>query len=258
MIETRKKRLMSCTMAAVITAAFGVAGCGGGGGGSGGEGATLSFVVPLVAGQPATASLTLTDADANTLVLDSVELVLREIEFERVEATADCDDDLAGSDDCEEFETDPVLVSLSLDGSMETAIEATVPAGLYDEVEFELHKLSGDDAEDSALLAADPSLDGISVRVRGSFNGTSFEFTSDLMDEQEVQLVPPLEVVDGVPVNVTMTIDVATWFIEDGSTLIDPATANDGGPNESLVENNIKDSLDLFEDDDLDGEPDDD
>ena len=83
MIGMLRKRFMPCITAAAIAATFAVAGCGGGGG-SGSDGATLSFVVPLVAGQPAAASLTLTDADENTLVLDSVELVLREIEFERV------------------------------------------------------------------------------------------------------------------------------------------------------------------------------
>ncbi len=43
----------------------------------------------------------------------------------------------------------------------------------------------------------------------------------------------------------------------DGS-LIDPRTAGDGGPNEGLVEDNIRASIDGFEDEDEDGEDDDD
>ena len=38
--------------------------------------------------------------------------------------------------------------------------------------------------------------------------------------------------------------------------LVDPATANADGPNEELVENNIQRSLNVFEDDDHDGEDD--
>src|SRR5262245_61064924 len=55
----------------------------------------------------------------DTIVLRSVELVLREIELKRVEA-AGCDS-VAGNDDCEEFETGTTLVSLPL-GT--TAIDA--------------------------------------------------------------------------------------------------------------------------------------
>jgi hypothetical protein len=36
--------------------------------------------------------------------------------------------------------------------------------------------------------------------------------------------------------------------------LIDPDTANDGGPNKSLVEDNIKQSMEAFEDDDRSGQ----
>ena len=41
-------------------------------------------------------------------------------------------------------------------------------------------------------------------------------------------------------------------------TLLDPASANEGGANESVVENNIENSIDAFEDDDRDGDDDDD
>jgi hypothetical protein len=38
-----------------------------------------------------------------------------------------------------------------------------------------------------------------------------------------------------------------------GGLLIDPASANTGGPNKSVVENNIVNSFDAFEDNDEDG-----
>jgi hypothetical protein len=39
---------------------------------------------------------------------------------------------------------------------------------------------------------------------------------------------------------------------------VDPATANQGQPNENLVKDNIRRSFDAFEDDDHDGQRDDD
>ena len=48
----------------------------------------------------------------DTVIVRSAELVLRKIELKRVEAAA-CDD-IAGNDDCEEFETGPTLVTLPL------------------------------------------------------------------------------------------------------------------------------------------------
>jgi hypothetical protein len=229
------------------------AGCGGGGG-SGGGNTGLSFLVPGAAGGGT--ALTVGDGSSNSLVLDSVEIVLREVEFKLEAGAEECNSPLADDDDCKEVEVGPLLVTLALDGSMQTDVKADLPAGLYDEVEFEIHKVSSDDDEDAAFLAAHPSFDGISIRVVGSFNGNSFEFTSDVDGEQQLEFSPPFEVVDGELANVTITIDVDSWFRDGTGALVDPATANVGGPNESLVESNIEKSIDAFEDDDRDGEDD--
>ncbi len=69
----------------------------------------------------------------------------------------------------------------------------------------------------------------------------------------------PLVVEEGAqPTNVTLLIDVTTWFVALDGSLIDPRTAGNGGPNEGLVEDNIRASIDGFEDEDEDGEDDDD
>jgi hypothetical protein len=49
-------------------------------------------------------------------------------------------------------------------------------------------------------------------------------------------------------------VDVSTWFRSATGALIDPATANKGGLNESEVTENIKDSFKAFEDEDRDGD----
>jgi hypothetical protein len=193
----------------------------------------------------------------DTIIVRSVELVLREIELERVE-TAQCDD-IMDNDDCEEFETGPVLVGLPL-GATATVTEVSVnaPAGMYNELEFEIHK--PDDSTDAAFIAAHPAFADVSIRVTGTFSNagtrTDFTYITDLNEQQEIALDPPLTVAEGSATNVTLRLDIARWFVS-GTALVDPATANKGGPNENLVRDNIRVSIDAFRDDDHDGHDDD-
>jgi hypothetical protein len=193
----------------------------------------------------------------DTIIVRSVELVLREIELERVE-TAQCDD-IMDNDDCEEFETGPVLVSLPL-GATATVTEVAIdaPAGMYNELEFEIHKPA--DVDDAAFIAAHPAFAAVSIRVTGTFSKagtrTAFTYTTDLNEQQEIALDPPLTVAEGSATNVTLRLDIARWFV-NGTALVDPATANKGGPNENLVRDNIRVSIDAFRDDDRDGHDDD-
>ena len=196
----------------------------------------------------------------DTIILRSVELVLREIELKAVEDEA-CDS-IADNDDCEEFETGPVLVSLSLGTTAtETMISVNAPPGQYDELEFEIHKPS--DSDEAAFIAAHPAFDGVSIRVMGTYSqaGTrsDFTFTSDLNAEQEIDLAPPITVSEGAATTVTLRVDVATWFLNAaGTALIDPASANQGQANEGVVQDRIEASIDAFRDDDHDGHDDDD
>ncbi|OGU00384.1 MAG: hypothetical protein A2085_02970 [Gemmatimonadetes bacterium GWC2_71_10] len=63
--------------------------------------------------------------------------------------------------------------------------------------------------------------------------------------------------VSGANTNLTIRMDVRTWFRVGGTgALIDPASANVGQPNEGAVRENIKNSIEAFEDDDRDGDQD--
>ena len=57
------------------------------------------------------------------------------------------------------------------------------------------------------------------------------------------------------PTGVTLKLDVSTWFMNSIGMLIDPSTANDGEPNESVVTANITNSIEGYRDDDHDGVP---
>lgn len=214
---------------------------------------------------------TLTDG-TNVLVIDTAQLVIREIELERVEGSVTCpdDDDHDGhddgqsaqgaqriahasdddeDDDCDEVHIGPYLLDLPLGAGAARQFMVEVPAGTYDEVDFKVHK-PGD--SDASFLAAHPEFRGRSVRVVGTWNGTPFVYTGDASSEQEAALVPPLTMAEGAGTELTLFVDLSTWFRVNGS-LVDPALANEGGQWEEAVERSIKASIQAFEDRDHDG-----
>jgi len=189
----------------------------------------------------------------NTLVLNQVDLVLREIELRRSEVTISCGE--SPSDDaCEKLELGPILLNLPLGVGAARAFSVTVPPGTYDEVAFEIHRPSSSD--DAAFIQANPDFDGVSIHVSGTFNGTPFDFVSDLNSEEEISLTPPLTIIETAATDLTLFVNLDTWFRDAAGSLIDPATAAKGQANEDVVKENIRRTLDAFEDNNRDGEDD--
>jgi len=191
----------------------------------------------------------------DTVIVRSAQLVLRKVELKRSDVGS-CDA-VAGNDDCEEFETGATLVTLPLGSAMiAQQVSVPAPAGTFNALEFEIHKPGS--GEDAAFIAANPAFAAISIRVTGTYSqaGTrsSFTFTSDVDQGRETSLVPPVTVGDGQGLNVTLRVDISGWYLNAAKTaLVDPASANQGGANESVVANNIQSSFKAFEDDNHDG-----
>lgn len=210
---------------------------------------TVSFSSQAAAtAGPALSDVTIT-LGANTLVITKAQVVVRRIKM--TQANAVCtDDDVGGDDDCAETSIGPVLVDLPLTTTTVTSIAAAIPDGTYREIEFKIHKPAGESG-DAAFVTANPNFANSSIRVEGTFNGTAFVFTSALSEKERLTFNPPV-VIDATNKNVTIAIDVGSWF-KSGTTVINPATANPGGANENTVRNNIRASLRVFEDDDKNG-----
>jgi len=220
-------------------------------------------------------------ADSDTVIVKSVDLVIRRIELKPVE-TAACDTlggdehpdsaehgdsaehaDSGGDDGvaerdregCEEIRAGPVLVSLPLgDTAVMALVSVAAPAGQYDALEFKIH--APRPPRDSAFIAANPGFDSISIQVTGTFSHagtrTDFTFSSSLEAEEEVEINPPLVVDASGTANVTLRFDISGWFAGDGGGIIDPADAANAG----LIEDNIRRSINAFEDDNHDGHDD--
>lgn len=202
----------------------------------------------LVSAQPGLDDdLFLSDDAGNVLHVTGAALVLRELQLEVQEDTRDCEDD---DDACEDIEIGPMVVDLPLGGGVSELGLTDVLPGTYDEIEFDIHKLSEDDAE---VLQQRPELAELSTRVTGTYNSQAFVFTSDVDEELELELTPPLVVTGDNRLNVTLAVDLRTWFASAALTLLNPGDEE----NASEIEENIKRSIRGFEDDDEDGEEDD-
>ncbi len=251
----------------ILALAFGTLACSDASGPGGAQGTvSLSFMLPggpgAAAGLFADGPLVLgPDGNGNTLEIISAEVVLRHIEFELAESSSGCDSDegeVEGSDDdaCEEYEAGPRLVTLPLTPGvvMQDVMVENVPAGDYEEIELDIHKV-GDDPADLAFLEDHAGFEGISVKVVYTWNGGGEQvFTSDVDAEQELEA--PFTVEPGqTEVGVTLSVDLSSWFVDGSGNYVDPSTAMDGGVNQSRVEGNIQDSFEAFEDDDHDGVP---
>lgn len=218
-------------------------------------------------------------ANPDTVIVRSVDLVLRRIKLEPVEVAACEDDDVEeqdgenndtadvndtesdeDSEGCEEIKAGPVLVSLPLGtATVEALVDVSAPAGQYNRLQFKIHAPKV--PRDSAFLRVNPTFAAVSIRVSGTFShaGTRNDFTyeSALEVEQEVTLDPPISVGTGAVASLTLRFDLSGWFaVTGGSGLVDPASANVGGANAELVANNIRRSINAFEDEDEDGHDD--
>ncbi|HET7789990.1 MAG TPA: hypothetical protein VFK78_04260 [Gemmatimonadales bacterium] len=194
----------------------------------------------------------------DTIILRSVQVVLRQVELKRVEASA-CDS-TAETSACEEFRAGPVLATIPLAAATGTIVSVDAPAGQYDEFKFQIHR--PEMSTDAAFIAANPDFDSVSIRVTGTFSlagsRSDFVYTTDLDQDLEISLSPPVTVTSGTPLNVTLRFDVSTWFLNGGKTaFVDPASGNKGQTNESLVKDNIHNSIEAFRDDNRDGHDDD-
>ena len=186
---------------------------------------------------------------ANTLVITKAELVLRELEL-KLSASSTCAEGTV-EDSCESIELGPMKITLPVTDVVASPISTTVPAGTYHEIEFDIRR-PGSDPADQQFVAANPQFNNVSIRVEGTFNGTAFVFTSQLDQEVQIDFNPPVVITEGSN-NVTIAVDLRSWFRNSQGVLINPATANPGQPNESPVTARIQASLRAFEDDDKSG-----
>lgn len=195
----------------------------------------------------------------DALVITKAQVVLARLELQRTGATCpvrdDDADELRDDASCAELELAPTIADLPVDGSATNTLKLAAPAGTYSAFEAKIRPVEAKRAGAAAFLAAHPEMTGASVRVEGTFNGKAFTFTGAPKAELESVFNPPI-VADATGASVAVKVDLTTWFKNSSGALVDPSTANAGGPNASLVNGNIARSFRAFEDEDHDGRDD--
>ncbi|MDX1587148.1 MAG: hypothetical protein R3222_10395 [Balneolaceae bacterium] len=183
------------------------------------------------------------------VTITSAKLLVRKIEFSN-----DLEDD-GLADDSLEFETGPFVVQLNLDGSLNTVAVNNVPAGQYDEIEFDVHKPEDTETPPDPDFKIGTSGDErFSVIIQGTYNGENFTYRSSENMDQEIEFSTPLNITEDTDrINVTLTVDLSEWFTDENGNPLDPTLVD----NENAIDDSIERSFeDAFEDDDEDGEED--
>ena len=188
---------------------------------------------------------------ANSLTLSQAQIVLAEIELSPGGSCSTTDE----ADDCDELEAAPALVDLPVDGTTKVILDGAVPPGTYSALDAKLDAVTPDEDEPggSAFLQAHPDFQGISVKVTGVFTDASnqshpFTFTVEADAEIEAAFNPPVTVGTGTS-NLTIDVDLASWFKDATGAVIDPTNP----ANAEAIERNIRQSFRAFEDDNHDG-----
>ena len=197
---------------------------------------------------------------ADEILITKAQVVVKNVKLKSVAAVCanDDDDDMDGDDedDCPTIRVGPFLVNVPVNGTDGGRVAVPVPAGTYSAIRFEIHKVSSSDSTDRAFRQANPDFRDISVRLEGTYNTKPFAFTHDVNAKLDVPLTKPVEI-GAAGDNVTVTIDMSSWFTKPGSGLYNPAEGNVSGLVRAKIQNNIRAAFKAFRDKDRDGEDDD-
>ncbi len=243
------------------------------------DGSTRSVpgTMPTITTSPAGMTIT---RDGDVLLVTKAQLVVRNVKLKSASAVCSDDDDdesssnsvalglgatvanaSASSDDdddddeCPTFRVGPYLVDVPVSGADGARVAVEVPAGTYSSIRLWLHKVTSSDSADVAFRQANPDFRDISLRLEGTFNGTPFIFVNDVNAKLTVPLAEPLVVGTGGD-DVTVTIDLSTWFLRSSGGLYSPAAANTPGQARAQVQNNIRNAFRAFKDKNKDGRED--
>lgn len=174
----------------------------------------------------------------DSIVLDSVKILLKDIKFRQ--ATGDSANVKVG----------PIVVKLNLNGTPTEFAAGKVIAGIYSKIKFRLHKPEDADVISDPEFKAGQTADlRYSVIVKGKFNGVLFVYKSTKTATQDVNLKNPVNLTNDIKTNVTLSVNVNSWFYK-GTVVLDP----NNSANKNDIDNNIKDSfLKAFRDNNKDG-----
>lgn len=199
-----------------------------------------AMVTTSAALQPKLISTALPD-----IQITEAKMLIREIEFES-----------AVGEDSLDFETGPLVLNLDLTGGLTEISVTDVRPGVYDEIEFDIHKPEDNEIpSDPDFRIGDGGNERFSVIIKGTVDNEPFLFRSTENFEIELEFDTNFIISDDADgmFDITLSAAINTWFVDGNGAALDPGNTNDWDE----IENAIARSFDAFEDDDRDGEEDD-
>jgi hypothetical protein len=181
----------------------------------------------------------------NFFVVDTVKILIKDIKVDLNNT----------SEDSSDFKIGPFVLFLNLSSSINTISSAIIPAGTYEKIKFEVHKLEDAEAVPDPEFA-DANGSRYSVIVKGWYFGNYFVYRSTKSAHQILHFPNTIPLTSAVLWNVTMVVKPYIWFIKNGAYL-DPRDST----NRNDIDNNIKDNINnhsfkAFKDNDKNGLPD--
>ena len=171
---------------------------------------------------------------ADGIELTRIRIAIRRLRVERKDAGTEV-----------EISQGPLLLDASGDalaGALLELVTGKVPAGSYDKLKVDIHRV-----EAAPAGAFDDLVKrGASILLEGTVDAQPFSFASGL--EAELEHEGQFEL-GGTAANITLNIDASKWFKAADGSRLDPRES----ANRQAIEMNIAASFSAFEDDDEDG-----
>ena len=205
----------------------------------------------------ATAKMVNANVDVTDFRVNLKEFEL-EVEYEEMESESEMEDDDAWDDDGfydyeDEIELEGPFELDLMDGQV-TFINASVPEGVYEEIEFKFSKSNDPQSE----------LYNKSILIKGTIDGVPFVFWHDFDDEVELDYDDSAVdlTISGTPEGVVIEFDLAQVFNaafgvdltvaqdgnEDGTIEISPSDPDGNNGLAQAIRDQIKNYIDLLDD----------
>jgi len=182
----------------------------------------------------------------NTIFIDTVKVLFKDIKL-----------NVSHTNDSNNFKTGPLVVYFKT-GGITSLGTAELPAGSYDKIKFEIHKLTSTETPPDPEFA-DTALYSVIVEGRwlDSTNNTfPFIFKSGVNAHQILAFPDSLIIATGVICNVTILAKPYIWFRSSNGTWLDPRDSNNKNEIENNIRNNVNSNIRAFKDNNRDGQPD--
>lgn len=178
----------------------------------------------------------------NILILDTVKILIKDIKLNVTNS----------NEDLKDFKVGPFVLFLNLSSDLNYISTALIPAGSYDKIKFEVHKLNDPEAIPDPEFA--DANGRYSVIVKGWYQGNYFIYKSSKSAHQILHFPNdfPISVAQS---NITMIVKPYIWFLKDG-TYLDPRISANSNDIDNNIKDNIKNNFKAFKDNDKNGLPD--